>query len=414
MSRTVIVGSSVGGVRTAQSLRSEGYDGEIILVGEERELPYDKPPLSKGLLLGTSTADSVQLLTQEAADLAGIRLLLGYRAKSLDVAANLVELEGFGPLSYDQLVVATGARARTSPWGERPGIHVIRTLQDARMLRQDLLAGGPVVVVGGGFIGAEVASSARMLGLEVTMVDPLPVPMSRVFDAEIGKWFAGLHERHGVRSLFDVGVEAVDGAGRDFRVRLTDGSSVSAAVVVIGIGAEPNDDWLRSSGLVIDNGLVCDEYCRAVDVRNVYGVGDVARWFHPTYRAEMRVEHWTNAVDQAVCVAHNIVHPDDARPYAPLEYVWSDQHDWKIQVVGRTSGVSTEHVIFGDPAVDNRFAVLYTPDGTTISGAAVVNWPRALVLCRKGLRDGTSLNEVRESIAALAPKDQGCHELSTR
>ena len=406
MRRTVvIVGSSVGGVRTAQSLRSEGYDDEIILVGEESELPYDKPPLSKGLLVGTVTAESVQLLTQEAAEREGIRLLLGHRATRLDVSANRVELEGFDALSYDQLVVATGARARPSPWGERSGIHVIRTLADARLLRQDLLAGGHVVVVGGGFIGAEVASSARMLGLDVTMVDPLPVPMSRVFNPEIGKWFAALHERHGVRSLFDVGVEAINGELGDFTVRLTDGSSISAAVVVVGIGAEPNDDWLRSSGLVIDNGLVCDEYCRAVDVANVYGVGDVARWFHPTYRTEMRVEHWTNAVDQAVCVAHNIAHPDDARPYAPLEYVWSDQHDWKIQVVGRTAGGSADHVMIGDPEVHNRFAVLYTPDGKTISGAAVVNWPRALVLCRKGLRDEKSLDELRESISALAAKN---------
>ncbi|MGK2931871.1 MAG: NAD(P)/FAD-dependent oxidoreductase [Solirubrobacterales bacterium] len=404
MSRTVIVGSSVGGVRTAQSLRSEGYEGDIVLVGEEQELPYDKPPLSKGLLVGTATAESVRLLTQEAAERDCIQLLLGYRATRLDVAAHRVELEGLDPLSYDQVVIATGARARPSPWGERSGIHVMRTLQDAQLLRQDLMAGGHVVVVGGGFIGAEVASSARMLGLEVTMVDPLPVPMSRVFNPEIGKWFAALHERHGVRSLFDVGVETIDGERGDFTVRLTDGSSVSASVVVIGIGAEPNDAWLKSSGLVVDNGLVCDEYCRAVDVHNVYGVGDVARWFHPTYRTEIRVEHWTNAVDQAVCVAHNIVHPDDARSYAPLEYVWSDQHDWKIQVVGRTAGGSIEHVMIGDPAADNRFAVLYTPDGTTMSGAAVVNWPRALVLCRKGLRDGTTLNEVRQSISVAAAK----------
>ena len=390
MSSTVIVGASVGGVRTAQALRSEGYDGEVVLVGEEAELPYDKPPLSKGLLAGTATADSVRLLTQNAADRAGVRLLLGHRATRLDVAAHLVELEGHDPLSYDQLVVATGARARPSPWGERPGVHVLRTLQDAQVLRQDLLDGGHVVVVGGGFIGAEVASTARLLDLEVTMVDPLSVPMSRVLNPEIGAWFVDLHERHGVRSIFGVGVEAIEGERGDFTLRLTDGSELAAAVVVVGIGAVPNDYWLRSSGLVVDNGLVCDEYCRAVDAHNVFGVGDVARWFHPGYGAEMRVEHWTNAVEQAVCVAHNIAHPEDLRAYAPVEYVWSDQHDWKVQVVGRTSG-TTEHVVVGQPAVDNRFAVLYTRDGTTMCGAAVVNWPRALVACRKALRGGKSV-----------------------
>jgi NADPH-dependent 2,4-dienoyl-CoA reductase/sulfur reductase-like enzyme len=400
---TVIVGSSVGGVRTAQALRSEGYAGEVILVGEERELPYDKPPLSKGLLAGTVNQDSVRLLTEDAADQAGIRLVLGHRATALDVAENLVELDGHHPLGYDHLVVATGARARPSPWGERAGIHVVRTLQDSHLLRQDLLAGGHVVVVGGGFIGAEVASTARLLGLEVTMVDPLPVPMSRVLNPEIGGWFVDLHERHGVRSRFGVGVERIDGERGDFTATLTDGSQVTAAVVVVGIGAEPNDDWLRSSGLVVDNGLVLDQYCRAVDAHNVFGAGDVARWFHPGYGAEMRVEHWTNAVDQAVCVAHNIAHPEDLRPYAPVEYVWSDQHDWKVQVVGRASG-TTEHVVVGEPAVENRFAVLYTKDGTSLCGAAVVNWPRALIACRKALRGGALVSDVREAIMAPPKK----------
>jgi NADPH-dependent 2,4-dienoyl-CoA reductase/sulfur reductase-like enzyme len=403
---TVIVGASVGGVRTAQALRSEGYDGEVVLVGEESELPYDKPPLSKGLLAGTATADSVRLLTQDAADAAGIRLLLGRRATRVDVAANLVELEDHDPLRYDHLVVATGARARPSPWGERPGIHVVRSLRDAQMLRENLLDGGHVVVVGAGFIGAEVASTARLLDLEVTLVDPLPVPMSRVLNPEIGSWFVDLHQRHGVRSIFGVGVEAIDGERGDFTVRLTDGSELAAAVVVVGIGAEPNDGWLRSSGLVVDNGLVCDQYCRAVDAHSVFGVGDVARWFHPGYGAEMRVEHWTNAVDQAVCVAHNIAHPDDLRVYAPVEYVWSDQHDWKVQVVGRTSG-TTEHVVVGDPAADNRFAVLYTRDGTKLSGAAVVNWPRALIGCRKALRDGARLAQVHDALTTQAPKVKG-------
>lgn len=406
MSSTVIVGASVGGVRTAQALRSEGYCGDVVLVGEESELPYDKPPLSKGLLAGTSTVDSVRLLTHEAAYKAGIQLLLGHRAIRVDVAGNFVELEGRGVLPYEHLVVATGARARPSPWGQRPGIHVVRTLRDAQSLRQDLLTGGHVVVVGAGFIGAEVASTARLLGLEVTLVDPLPVPMSRVLNPEIGGWFVDLHERHGVRSRFGVGVEAIDGARGDFTLRLTDGSELSAAVVVVGIGAEPNDGWLEDSGLVVDNGLVCDQYCRAVDAHNVFGVGDVARWYHPRHGTDVRIEHWTNAVDQAVCVAHNIAHPEDLRPYAPVEYVWSDQHDWKVQVVGQAGGVN-EHVVVGKPDADDRFAVLYTRDGTTMCGAAIVNWPRALIACRKALRAGASIDDVRGSIDAPSAGGQG-------
>ena len=403
MSGTVIVGASVGGVRAAQALRSEGYDKDIILVGDEHELPYDKPPLSKGLLAGTATSDSLRLLTPDAADRDGIQLILGHRATRLDVASSRVDLEDHESLFFERLIVATGARARPSPWGERPGIHIVRTLRDAQGLREDLLMGGHVVVVGGGFVGAEVASTARLLDLQVTMVDPLPVPMSRVLNPEIGAWFIDLHDRHGVRSMFGVGVEGIEGDRGDFRVMLTDGSEIAAAVVVIGIGAEPNDGWLRSSGLVVDNGLVCDQYCQAIDAPNVFGVGDVARWFHPGYGAEMRVEHWTNAVDQAVCVAHNIAHPDDRRAYAPIEYVWSDQHDWKIQVVGRTSG-NAQHVLVGQPADDNRFAVLYTKDGITMSGAAVVNWPRALITCRKALRDDAQVRDVYDAIASLQQK----------
>lgn len=398
MTSVVIVGTSLGGVRTAQALRSEGYTGDVVLVGEETELPYDKPPLSKGLLAGTATADSIRLLSQESADAAGIRLLLGHKAVRVDVASSQVVLEGHEPLHFDHLVVATGARARPSPWGERPGLHVLRTLQDAEGLRADLLGGGPVVVVGGGFIGAEVASTARLLGLDVTLVDPLPVPMSRVLNAEIGGWFVDLHRRHGVRSMFGVGVEDIDGERGDLKIRLTDGTILQAATVVVGIGAEPNDDWLRSSGLIVDNGLVCDEHCRAVDSPNVYAVGDVARWFHPRHGTEVRVEHWTNAVDQAVCVAHNIAHPEDIRSYSPVEYVWSDQHDWKVQVVGRADDTS-DHVLLGDPAEDNRFAVLYSNDGQALRGAAIVNWPRALIECRRALKTGAGLAEVRSKLA---------------
>jgi len=401
VNRVVIVGTSIGGVRTAQALRSEGYDGAILLIGQETDLPYDKPPLSKALLAGTTDVEAITLLTPEQAQADHIELLLGHRALRIDVASRLVELENYEPVRFDHLVVATGARARPSPWGNVPGVHVLRTLQDAQGVRADLLTGGSVVIVGGGFIGAEVASTTRLLGLEVTIVDPLQVPMSRVLNPDIGRWFVDLHRRHGVRSLFGVGVEAIKGHRGNLSVELTDGTRLQAATVVVGIGAQPNDGWLGGSGLIVDDGLVCNEYCRARDVANIYAVGDVARWFHPGRGTDIRIEHWTNAVDQAVCVAHNISHPDDLRSYAPVEYVWSDQHDWKIQVVGRPGG-SAKHVLIGDPAHDDRFAALYTEDGTRLSAAAVVNWPRALIVCRRAVRAGGHLAEVKGTIEALA------------
>lgn len=398
MTRVVIVGSSVGGVRTAQALRAEGYDGQICLVGEELELPYDKPPLSKALLAGRTDAESIRLLTREEAEDAQVRLLLGHRAVGLNVARGTVELENHVSLRYDQVVVATGARPRPSPWGAREGVHVLRSLQDAESLRSSLLRGGHVVVVGGGFIGAEVASTARLLGLETTMVDPLSVPMSRVLTEEIGEWFIGHHRRHGIRSLFGVGVEGIGDKRGKLEVKLTDGHALHADTVVVGIGVQPNDDWLGSSGLVVSDGLVSDEYCRAVNAPNVYAVGDVARWFHRDHGVQMRAEHWTNAVEQANCVAYNITHPSDLRSYAPVEYVWSDQHDWKIQVVGRVGGFSV-HAVVGDPAM-GKFAALYAKERPWFTGAVIVNWPRALIECRRALSVGGDLGEVTAKLSA--------------
>lgn len=393
---TVVVGSSIGGVRTAKGLRSAGYTGDVVLVGEETRLPYDKPPLSKALLAGTRTCDDVALLTEKAARSAGIELRLGRRAERLLVAEQEIVLHGGERLPYDDVVIATGSSARPSPWGERSGVHVLRTLADSEALRADLLLGGNLVVVGGGFIGAEVAATARTMGLEVTIVDPVPVPMSRVLGTGIGELFTGLHRDHGVTTRFGIGVEGIDGARGMLRVALTDGTMLDAAVVVVGIGATPNDGWLASSGLLIEDGVVCDEHCRALDASTVYAVGDVARWWHPGRGARIRIEHWTNAVEQARIVAHNITHPDDLWSHAPVEYVWSDQHDWKIQVAGRASTGTPE--VVGDPAADSRFAVLYSEDGETLSGVVTVNWPRALVAGRKALAKGGALADVRSAL----------------
>lgn len=380
MSRTVlIVGSSVGGVRTAQALRSAGWDDRIVLLGEEPELPYDKPPLSKAWLAGTVERTGISLLDEARAGASGIELRLGRRAMALDVAGRAVLLEGGDRACYDHLVIATGAGARPSPWRSPKGVHVLRTLADAEALRADLLAGGPVVVIGAGFIGSEVAATCRALGLDVTIVDPLEVPAARLLGDAVGGLLTGLHRRHGVTTRFGVGVEAIDGSGRELTVRLSDGGALPASVVVVGIGARPNDGWLAASGLSLDDGVVCDEHGRT-SAPGVWAVGDVARWFRPRHRAHARIEHWTSAVEQAACVAHNITHPDDLRGCSPVEYVWSDQHDWKIQIVG-TPGGALRHDLVGDPS--GRFCALYTHDGEHVSGAVTVNWPKALVLCRR-------------------------------
>jgi phthalate 3,4-dioxygenase ferredoxin reductase subunit len=404
----VVVGSSIGGVRTAQALRSEGFDGRIVLVGEETALPYDKPPLSKQFLAGQWDADRTALLTAEAAEREGIELRLGVRATRLDIAAKQVHLADGTRVDYDQAVIATGASARPSPWRPGSGVHVVRTLEDSLALRADLDHEGPVVVVGGGFIGAEAAATARALGREVTVVDPMPTPIGRVVGPEIGQYFTELHHRHGVATRFGMGVEGIEGAAGDLRVRLTDGSELAAATVVVGIGAVPNDGWLADSGLPIDNGVVCDEYCRALDAPDVFAIGDVARWYHPGHREYVRVEHWTNAVEQGQCAAHNIAHPDDLRSYRPVEYVWSDQYDWKVQIVGRPTR-GTQHEVIGElTGVKPRAAVLYTDETGMLTGVVTVNWPKALVQCRRLVTEGApfedALSRVKELAVAAPPR----------
>jgi phthalate 3,4-dioxygenase ferredoxin reductase component len=402
-SGVVVVGSSVAGVRTAQNLRRKGYAGGILLLGAEAELPYDKPPLSKQFLAGEWDVGQTLLLSQEQADADGIELRLGVAATRLDVADRQVVLADGSSIGYDTVVIATGASARPSPWRTGSGVHVVRTLDDSRILRDDLQRDGPVVVVGGGFIGSEVAATARGLGREVTVVDPLPAPIGRVVGPEVGMLFAELHRRHGVATRFGIGVEGITGSAGALQVRLTDGSELPAATVVVGIGALPNDTWLADSGLPVDNGVLCDEYSRAVDAPDVHAVGDVARWFHPVYREHVRAEHWTSAVEQALCAAHNIVHPTDLRPHLTVEYIWSDQYDWRIQVVGRPIRGS-RHEMVGDPSGPRpRVAVIYTDATGALHGAVTINWAKALIQCRRLLMEGATSEEALAAVHSLDP-----------
>jgi phthalate 3,4-dioxygenase ferredoxin reductase subunit len=396
------VGASIGGVRTAQALRRENYRGRIVLVSEESVLPYDKPPLSKAFLAGTATVDDVSLLTQAQVDELDIEVRLGSRAAHLDMARDEIEFPTGERLGFDQLVIATGASPRPSPWGQPEGVHLLRTLEDSRRLRADLEQGGHLLVIGGGFIGAETAATARSRGLTVTIVDPSPVPMERVLGPEIGERFTRLHQNNGVTTLFGIGVQGLSGCRGNFQVVLTDGQVLDADYVAIGIGAVPNDGWLASSGLHIDNGVVCDKYLRVPDAPNVYAIGDVCRWQNPRHDRLTRVEHWTNAVEQASIVARNIADPTHLVACAPVEYVWSDQYDWKIRVAGEAGIAEYRHVeVIGDDADTGRFAGLYSPDGRIFSGMVVVNWPRALIAGRKALADGTPYPVIRQRLEEL-------------
>lgn len=396
MIRIVIVGGSVGGVKAAQALRSGGFGGEIVIVEQEPvSYPYDKPPLSKSHLVAVDGTHAVPLVPDDefsalAADWRG-----GTAAASLDIAAKEIVLADETRIAYDILIIATGSRARQSPWGAGPRIHVLRTSADAARLRASLQPGRHLVVVGGGFIGAEVAATARSVGAEVTMIDPLPAPMSRALNEEIGQIFADKHAAEGVQMRFDTGVEGIEDDGDTALVTLSSGERINADAVLVGIGAVVNTEWLESSGLVIDGGIVTGDRLRAVGAEDIHVIGDACRWQHADGSGSTRLEHWTNAADQARLVAHNILSPENARAYDPIEYVWSDQYDWKIQIVGHTGAADSQ--LLGAPT-DGRFAVAYSEDGVHLTGAVVVNWPRALISARRAVQDHGHAADFRLSL----------------
>ncbi len=378
----VIVGGSVAGARVARALRQNGYPHPVTIIEAEDQLPYDKPPLSKATLAGPELSPVPLLTAEEAAEL-DIELRLGVRATRLDLESAVIRTSDGQQVPYRELVVASGVSARRSPWGQPSGVHLLRTLDDAGAVRASLDRGGDVVIIGAGFIGSEVASAARKRGLKVTMVDPLPVPMARLLGEELGGRLTDLHIRHGVDTRFGVGVETITQDESGPVVALDDGSILRATTVVIGIGTTLNTNWLDGSGLALEDGVTCNEFCQAVGQPAVYAVGDTARWHHRRHSLSIRTEHWTNAIEQAVCVAWNITHPDDPRAYQPIEYVWSDQHDWKIHVLG-TPDPLVSPTLIDDEAAD-RWVAFWSSENDEILGGVTVNWSKASVVLRRAM-----------------------------
>jgi len=386
----VVVGAALGGLRTAQSLRSLGFAGGITLVGEEQHRPYDRPPLSKQVLLGEWQAEQTFLADDTELARIDADLRLGERAVDLDLPSRSIGLHGGERIRYDALVIATGASPRAIPGTpDLKGIHVLRTVEDCLRLRGELETATRVVVVGAGFIGAEVAATARKRGLEVTVLEALPVPLSRGLGPVLGPVIAGIHLDHGVDLRTGTGVAGFEGKGRVERVLLADGTTIEADIVVVGIGVIPNTGWLEGSGLELRDGVVCDQHCKAVGASDVYAVGDVARWYNPLFDEEMRIEHWTNAVEQAMAVAQNIA--GERTAYAPVPYVWSDQYDSKIQIVGRPG--PSDHVEVPIGAFDDRKFVALTRRDGRLSGAVGLDEPRKLMRFKRLLTTRPSWEE---------------------
>jgi 3-phenylpropionate/trans-cinnamate dioxygenase ferredoxin reductase subunit len=365
----VVVGASLAGAKAAETLRAEGFDGRVVLIGAEHERPYERPPLSKEYLRGEAERDTIYVHDEGFYAEHDIELRLGCRATSLNTTAREVGLDNGEWLRYDRLLLATGAEPRRLkvPGSELDGVLYLRSVEDSDRLRQRLDRGGKVVVIGAGWIGAEVAASARLRGLEVTVVDPLGVPLQRVLGDEVGGIYRDIHTDHGVQMLLGTGVEALEGTTSVQRVRTSDGRALECDFVVVGVGVQPCTDLAASAGIAVDNGILVDEHLQT-SVPGVFAAGDVANALHPFYGERVRVEHWANALHQGPVAARAMLGRSDV--YDRLPYFYSDQYEVGMEYSGLARAWDRV-VVRGDPA--SREFIAFWMTGTRILAGMNVN-----------------------------------------
>lgn len=403
MDSVIVVGASLAGWRATEALRAEGFQGKISLVGEERHLPYDRPPLSKQILAGTWPPEKAVLADKKRSSELRVHEVLGRRATALDVERRSVELDDGSTLTADGIVLATGAAPRRLPGteslGPADGLYVLRTIDDSLSLRAALTSRehARVVVVGAGFIGSEVASTCAGLGCQVTVLELMDVPLSNVLGPVVGGHCASMHGANGVALRTGVGLERIErgddesGSGR-LSVHLRDGEVFGADVVVVGIGVSPSTGWLESSGLTIDNGVVCDDRLFAAD--GVVAAGDMARWLWRRDGAEerIRIEHWEVAANAGGAAARSLLAGRaDAPSFTPVPYFWSDQYGIRIQVLGNPGGDDEMEITEGS-FEEGKFLALYGRAGR-LRAVMAIGKPRQLMGFRPLLQNGVSFDE---------------------
>ncbi len=414
LKKVVVVGSSLAGLRACETLRQEGFDGEIALVGAEAEIPYDRPPLSKKVLAGEWEVDRIRL--RKADDFAGLALdmHLGTAATRLRTHSRVVLLADGSELLFDGLVIATGAIPRRLPGQpDLDGVVELRTLANSIALRDRTADGNArVTVIGAGFIGLEVAATTRQRGCAVTVLESAPAPMIRGLGADMGTAVAATHKRHGVDLRCGVAVAGIEGDGtRVTGVRLADGSLIASDVVVVGVGVAPATQWLADSGLKLGDGVICDATLQT-SAPGIYAAGDCARWPNGVFAGfddeEMRIEHWTNAAEQGAAAARNmlaVARGESATPYESVPFFWSDQFDSRIQFVGRAHGDDDIHVFAGDTQPVNgtdSFGALYGFAGR-LRGVLGVNMPKMVMPFRALMAAKATWAEALEKAASLSP-----------
>ena len=367
----VIAGASLAGAKAAETLRSEGFDGRVVLIGAEDERPYERPPLSKEYLRGEAGREKVYVHDEGFYAEREIDLRLGRTVTGLETSARRVTLDDGEQLPYDRLLLATGAEPRrlSIPGGELEGVHYLRSVGDSDALRERLDRGGSVVVVGAGWIGSEVAASARQRGLDVTVVEPMSVPLERALGPELGAVYREIHADHGVRMLLGTGVEAFEGGGAVERVRTGDGNALECDFVVVGVGVQPRSSLATAADLPVDDGVLVDQFLQT-SVRGVFAAGDVANAWHPFFRDRIRVEHWANALSQGPAAARNML--GGAEPYETIPYFFSDQYEVGMEYAGHAPRWDRV-VLRGDPAT-REFIAFWLVEDRVVAGMNVGIW----------------------------------------
>ncbi len=402
----VIVGAALAGGKAAEELRREGFDGKVFLIGEEPELPYERPPLSKEYLRGEAPREKAFVHAPEYYGEQEIDLLGETPVTAIDPGRSRISLADGGELSYDRLLLVTGAAPRkiSVPGADLDGVCYLRTFADCDTLRERLKESERVVVVGAGWIGAEVAASARQLGAKVAVVEPMKVPLERVLGPELGAFYRDVHLEHGVEFLLGTGVEAFEGDGSVQRVRTSDGRSLDCDFVVVGIGVTPRVELAEAAGLEIDDGIAVDQSLQT-SAQGVFAAGDVANAWHPFYDRRIRIEHWANALNQGPAAARAMLGRDTVYDRTP--YFFSDQYDVGMEYRGYAS--DWDQVVFrGDPA-SREFIAFWLKGGTVLAGMNVNIWDAgdqiaALVRHRTPV-DVRRLTDADTALDELAPAD---------
>ncbi|MGO9077970.1 MAG: NAD(P)/FAD-dependent oxidoreductase [Streptosporangiaceae bacterium] len=370
----VIAGASLAGAKAAQTLREEGFTGQVVLAGAEEERPYERPPLSKGLLLGSDERESVFVHEPGWYSEHQVDLRLGTRVTALDRAARAVSLSGGSTVGYDKLLITTGVSPRPLdvPGTDLGGVFYLRTIGDSERLRAALSVGGQVVVVGAGWIGLETAAAARHYDCEVTVVEPEAGPLRRSIGPELGEYFAALHRRHGVTFRFGEGVTGLRGSGGQVRaVGTSAGAELPADVVVIGIGVLPNADFAAAAGLDVDNGILVDAALRTADP-DIFAAGDVARWTSPLLQRRIRVEHWGNALAGGPAAARSMLGQQVSYDWIP--YFYSDQYDLGMEAAGLPEPGNYDNVVYRGDQESGEFIAFWLSAGAVVAGMNVNVW----------------------------------------